>query len=159
MRRLAKFPILAAALALAPVSALAELSGPATVIDGDTIEVDQERVRLHGIDAPERAQSCGVENNSWPCGRDAGRALAKRIAGQRVLCEEKARDRYGRSVAVCRIKGHDLGAWMVSQGWALAYRRYSNDYADEEAEAKSARKGVWRGEFTPPWEWRRQRRD
>ena len=61
-------------------------------------------------------------------------------------------------MAVCRYGGEDLNAWMVSQGWALAYRRYAQDYVDEEAGAKAARVGIWRGDFVPPWDWRRGKR-
>ena len=74
------------------------------------------------------------------------------------MCEERDRDRHGRIVAVCRAGGEDLNAWMVSEGWALAYRRYSEAYVDEEVGAKSARAGVWRGEFVPPWDWRQGKR-
>ena len=68
--------------------------------------------------------------------------------------EERDRDRYGRVVAVCRAAGEDLNAWMVSQGWALAYRQYSRDYVGEEADARAARRGIWRGDFVEPWDWR-----
>ena len=84
--------------------------------------------------------------------------LERRIAGRTVVCEERDRDRYKRIVAVCRAGGEDLNAWMVSQGWALAYGRYSRAYVNEEASAKAAKLGVWRGEFVPPWDWRRGKR-
>ena len=130
------------------------LAGRARVIDGDTIEVGSARIRLFGVDAPESTQSCVVGSRPWPCGRRATRALAGRIDGRSVACEERDRDRYGRIVAVCRHDGQDVNAWLVREGWALAYRRYSRAYVDEEAAAKAARRGVWRGEFVPPWDWR-----
>jgi hypothetical protein len=74
---------------------------------------------------------------------------------QTVACEPRDTDRYGRIVAVCRSGGEDLNAWLVSQGWALAYRRYSTTYVDEEDIARAALLGVWRGAFTAPWDWRR----
>ena len=131
------------------------ISGSARVIDGDTLMVGSKRVRLFGIDAPELDQRCRAAGRSWPCGREATRALAGRIDGLPIACDERTRDDYGRSVAVCRRGGADLNRWMVAQGWALAYRRYSQDYVSAERTAKSSRRGMWRGEFVPPWEWRR----
>lgn len=148
-------------IALALISALAlswpahaDVSGRAVVIDGDTIEVRGSRVRLHGIDAPESAQTCLDNGKLWLCGQRASRALADRLAGRSVDCKETAEDRYGRIVAVCRLGGGDLNAWLVAEGWALAYRRYSSAYVGEEASAKAARRGIWRGDFVAPWDWR-----
>ena len=142
---------------LAP-AAYAEIVGRASVIDGDTIEVHGQRIRLFGIDAPESAQLCLAEDKRWRCGQQAALALDKRIAKRPVACAQRDRDRYGRIVAVCRVGDLDLNAWLVAEGWALAYRRYSTDYVDEEAAASAARKGIWRGTFVPPWDWRRGRR-
>ena len=88
--------------------------GPATVVDGDTLDVGGTRVRLHGVDAPESGQSCVDQGARWPCGRRATRALAGRLGGRTVVCEERDRDRYGRIVAVCRQGGRDINAWLVS---------------------------------------------
>jgi endonuclease YncB( thermonuclease family) len=136
----------------------AYLTGLARVIDGDTIDVGTVRVRLHGVDAPESAQSCLAGGTRWPCGQRATRALAGEIGGRTVACSERDQDRYGRVVAICRHGGRDVNAWLVEQGWALAYRRYSQAYVDEEASARAARRGVWRGQFTAPWDWRRGER-
>ena len=116
----------------------ADVSGWVQVIDGDTIEVAGTRIRLFGIDAPERGQGCQDEGELWACGGLARLRLEDRISGHTVVCEERDQDRYGRIVAVCRADGEDLNAWMVSQGWALAYHRYSQAYVDEEADAKAA---------------------
>ena len=145
---------LAAILALAaPVHA--QLTGNATIADGDTLRVGTTRVRLHGIDAPELAQTCRARGREWPCGRQAAAALRNRIAGGRVHCEERDRDAYGRIVAVCRAGGGDVNAWMANEGWALAYRRYSRDYVQHERAAQAAGRGIWRGDFVMPWDWRR----
>ena len=133
----------------------ADVAGRARVIDGDTIEVGAVRIRLFGVDAPESAQSCLEGNRRWPCGEQATRALSRQIEGRSVACEERDRDRYGRVVAVCRYGGQDVNTRLVRDGWAIAYRRYSTAYVDEEASAKAAKRGVWRGEFVPPWDWRR----
>ena len=136
----------------------AELSGRARVIDGDTIEVAGARVRLHGVDAPESEQSCRARGGRWPCGQQATQALSGQIDGRTVACEHRDQDRYGRIVAVCRRGGRDVNGWLVGEGWALAYRRYSRAYVGEESAARAARKGVWRGEFVAPWDWRRGKR-
>ncbi|MDE2792146.1 MAG: thermonuclease family protein [Paracoccaceae bacterium] len=84
--------------------------------------------------------------------------LKDRIGGQPVACEERERDRYGRMVAVCRVRGEDINAWMVAEGWVLAYRTYSHAYVDQETVARTAKRGVWRGELVEPWAWRRGER-
>ena len=134
------------------------LSGRARVVDGDSLALVGERIRLHGIDAPESAQTCIAGGARWRCGERAERALRERIGGRMVACEERDVDRYGRIVAVCRAGGEDLNAWMVESGFALAYRRYSRAYVDEEAAAKRARRGLWRGDFVAPWDWRQGER-
>ena len=117
------------------------LSGRARVVDGDSLALAGERIRLHGIDAPESAQTCRASGARWRCGERATRGLRERIGGRTVTCEERDVDRYGRIVAVCRAGGEDLNAWMVERGFALAYRRYSRAYVGEEAAARSARRG------------------
>jgi len=115
-------------------------------------------VRFHGIDAPESRQLCRLDGKPWQCGKDAANALANKIARRPVTCEDLGRDRYKRIIARCTVAGEDLEAWMVANGWALAYRRFSLDYVDEEADAQAARRGVWAGEIVKPWEWRRGKR-
>ena len=134
------------------------LTGRARVIDGDTLDVGGARIRLHGIDAPESRQGCNADGRRWPCGERATRELGRRLGDRTVSCEERDRDRYGRIVAVCRASGEDINAWMVRQGWALAYRKYSRAYVAEESAAKAARRGMWRGQFVAPWDWRRGER-
>ncbi|MBK1669259.1 succinoglycan biosynthesis protein [Rhodovibrio sodomensis] len=134
------------------------LVGNARVIDGDTLAIEGKRVRLHGIDAPESDQTCLDGGRRWPCGRRSTRALRDRVAGDTVRCVGDEEDRYGRLIAVCYADGTNLNAWMVEQGWAVAYRRYSTEFVGEERKAESAGAGVWRGRFVMPWEWRRGER-
>lgn len=129
--------------------------GTASVIDGDTIEIHGERIRLHAIDSPEGRQRCTRGGREWRCGTEAARALDAFIAGATVYCTARDTDRYGRMVAVCRAHQVDLGEWMVRQGWALAYRQYGRDYVKAEEAARAERVGVWSGEMVPPWEWRK----
>ena len=133
------------------------VTGRASVIDGDTIDVQGRRIRLHGVDAPESGQRCRRAFGlvEYRCGKEAAFALADRIGARNVSCEVRDVDRYKRLVAVCRDGDQDLNGWMVRQGWALAYVRFSRDYEGEEQEAREERRGVWRGAFVPPWEWRR----
>jgi endonuclease YncB( thermonuclease family) len=131
------------------------LSGHAKVIDGDTIAVAGELVRLHGIDAPELDQTFSWRGEQVACGMMAFAALEALTAGVKLRCEAIERDRHGRLVAKCfSPNGIDIGRRLVSAGWALAYRRYSTDYVDAEDEARKARRGLWRGTFVKPWQWR-----
>ncbi|MBW0159629.1 thermonuclease family protein [Sinorhodobacter sp. B57] len=132
------------------------IAGTASVIDGDTIEIHGQRIRLHAIDAIESRQRCLLlDGRTWNCGRDSARALAEKIGRASVSCRVKGIDRYQRYVAVCTQKGEDLNAWMVLNGWAVAYRRYGMDYVNEEARARKAKTGIWGGKFVMPWDWRR----
>ena len=114
---------LAVLVALLPSVALADTTGQASVIDVDTIEIHGQRIRLHGIDTPESGQICDIGGKRWRCGKDAANVLAGLIGRWRVTCRERGRDRCGRVVAVCRVQGEDLGAWLVGDGLAPAYRR------------------------------------
>ncbi len=147
---------LAAALLLFAFPALAQdITGRARVIDGDTIDVAGQRIRLHGIDAPEKAQTCRIEVVPWACGIAAWGELVQLVAGRDVTCETRDIDRYQRVVAVCAADGRDINAAMVAQGWALAYLQSSDDYVPQEGKAREAHLGMWRGEFVAPWDWRR----
>lgn len=130
--------------------------GRATVIDGDTLEIHGQRIRLWGIDAPESRQTCERGGRTYRCGTDAANRLAGWIVDRTVTCRpEGGPDRYRRIVARCTVQGVDIGAWLVMQGLALDYPRYSRRaYARQEAQAQAARSGVWAGEFQRPWEWR-----
>lgn len=141
------------------LSTTGSLLAEVRVIDGDTIDVAGERIRLWGIDAPEGAQRCTHDGAAYDCGHNATEALVAILGGLEPTCEPRDRDRYGRTVAVCRARGIDIGAEMVRQGWALDYGRYSHGaYEHQEREAKAAHRGVWAGQVQPPWEWRREQR-
>jgi endonuclease YncB( thermonuclease family) len=125
------------------------------VIDGDTLEISAETIRLWGIDAPEDGQTCRRAETSYDCGAEALAALSRLVSGRAVRCEARYKDRYGRTVARCFIGGVDLGGELVRLGWALDYERYSKGhYRQNQVEAKAKGRGLWSGEFAPPWEWR-----
>src|SRR5690606_1343562 len=126
--------------AVAPSS---NLVGRASVIDGDTIQIHGKRIRLWGIDAPEGRQLCFIEGKAWRCGSKSANALADYLAARTVSCEKKDTDRYGRTVAVCKVADEDVGSWLVRSGWALDFTHYSKGtYSVEQQHAKSARAGV-----------------
>jgi endonuclease YncB( thermonuclease family) len=153
---------LCAALIVAPAALARDvLVGPAQATDGDSLVIGDQRVRLHGVDAFEREQTCPLMNGRLrACGGEATRALAQLIAGATVVCAQRDTDSHGRIVAQCRAGEIDLGAAMVRRGHALAFLRYSADYAPDEAAARAAGIGVWAPgvTFTPPWDWRRAQR-
>ena len=132
------------------------LAGKARVIDGDTVEVAGVRVRLWGVDAPEKRQSCRSGGKAWACGGLAEAALRSRSSD--LQCQAKGKDRYGRVLGVCFEGREDVNAWLVSEGWALAYRQFSKAYVGQEEEAKAQKRGMHRGEFIAPWDWRRGKR-
>ena len=127
------------------------------IVDADTLEVAGQKVRLQGIDAPESAQSCRqATGHRYPCGDHAPQALQTRIGPDAVTCTIAGRDRYGRGLGICyAADGTDLNGWLVSQGHALAYRKYSTTYVPQEDQANAAQAGLWAGEFIKPWDWRR----
>lgn len=144
-----------------PETQVASLSQPivgqALVVDGDTVDIGDTRVRIWGIDAIESGQTCSREGRPWDCARDISFGLSAHLDGQIVTCQPKGSDRYGRVLALCLVRNGDLGAWLVQQGLALDYTEFSGGaYKVQEAVAKTAKRGIWRGDFVPPWEWRKQ---
>lgn len=136
--------------------------GRASVVDGDTIEIHGQRIRLNGVDAPERNQLClDSHGKKYRCGQKASLALADFLdVRQPTTCAGVDRDRYKRIVAVCTARGIDIADWMVRQGHALDWPQYSaGAYAPAQKAARAARRGMWSGSFAHPWEWRRQREE
>jgi endonuclease YncB( thermonuclease family) len=149
MFRLCSWLALTFALLAVPAAALT-VTGEARVVDGDTLVLAGERVRLFGIDAPELDQSCTRDGRRWACGNWARDELRERIRGQRIACAGRERDGYGRLLAVCEVGGQDLNRTLVRDGVAFAYRRYSQDYARDEARAERAGLGLWAGQVVQP---------
>lgn len=147
---------------LAPMTSAAgapDIVGTAIVIDGDTIEIHGIRIRLDAIDAPESAQLClNADGKRYRCGQASALALADMIGRSTIRCEPRGRDRYRRIIAVCFKGATDLDAWMVSEGWAVAFRKYGIDYISQEDGARLNRRGIWGGSFDMPWDWRAGKR-
>lgn len=125
--------------------------GTAVVIDGDSITLGRQRVRLSGIDAPEYLQVCQRGGADYACGKRAREALVRLIDGQSVSCGGTRRDRYGRFLGECRAGDVNLNRAQVEAGWAVAY----GGYEAEEAAARAAKAGIWAGTFDRPQDWRR----
>jgi endonuclease YncB( thermonuclease family) len=134
------------------------ITGIARVVDGDSLVINQTRLRLHGIDAPESNQQCIRDNKAWPCGKEATSALLEIVEGARLNCAVLDRDRYKRLIVRCAVGEIDLGEYLVRLGLAMAYTQYSEDYVQAEAFARKRRAGIWSGEFAEPWLWRRGQR-
>jgi endonuclease YncB( thermonuclease family) len=132
---------------------ISDVSGRASVIDGDSLRVSGREVRMQGIDAPEARQFCHGAGGEWACGAAAERQLIQLIGSKEVFCQGVGLDKHGRLLALCKTGDIDLNREMVARGFAVAYGRYY----EEERSAKGARRGLWAGEFTMPKVWRRER--
>ena len=133
-----------------------EIYGFPYITDGDTIKILNNKIRLHGIDAPEKKQKCAKNKKEYNCGTVATEELIKKINKNLVKClTQKNRDKYNRFIGVCFVKQEDLNKWMVRNGYAIAYRRYSKDYILDEEFAKRNKLGLWSGTFLKPEKWRK----
>jgi endonuclease YncB( thermonuclease family) len=162
LRNFTLAPLLVVAACLCASTAFADnLSGQASIIDGDTLEIHGTRVRLWGIDAPESDQLCRNEDSTqYRCGQKAANDLDAMIARRPVSCVDLDERSYNRTVAVCTVAGTDIADWLVRNGHALDWPKYSRGaYADAQAEAKREGRGIWQGSFVEPWAYRACRRE
>ena len=133
-----------------------EIYGLPVITDGDTIKILNNKIRLHGIDAPEKDQKCYKNKKKYNCGTVATQALIKKINKDAVKClTQKNKDRYNRFIGVCFVGQENLNKWMVRNGHAIAYKRYSKDYILDEVYAKTNKLGLWSGTFLNPEKWRK----
>lgn len=130
------------------------------LIDGDGFHLASgENIRLWGIDAPELSQTCKRDSSSYFSGQSAKNMLQSFLLSAVPDCEVINKDRYGCSIARCKVGSDDLGVLMVRSGWALDYHRYSDGhYEAAENAARKANRGLWQGEFVAPWDYREARR-
>jgi endonuclease YncB( thermonuclease family) len=144
-------------LLLSSSAALADnFVGQASVIDGDTLEIHGTRIQLWGIDAPESSQLCrGEDSTQYRCGAQSASDLDAFIARRPVNCVPFSLDPYGRTVATCSVSGVDLGEWLVRNGLALDWPRYSKGrYNGAQRDAERAGRGIWKGSYVEPWFYR-----
>ena len=142
-----------------------KISGFAKVVDGDTIKINSKKIRLYGIDAPEKKQKCKKTyltisfmsfTKDYMCGEVSTQKLIKKINKQKLNCNILDVDRYKRLIGECFKRNINLNSWMVSNGYAVAYRKYSKKYVSDEINAKNNKLGIWQGKFEMPWDYRRK---
>ena len=133
----------------------ADIVGAARVINGDTLVIEQQRIRLFGIDAPETRQRCWASGVRYNCADQAKATLTHLTRDKEVRCRLESYDAYGQFLGTCTIGTLEINRELVRQGWALAYRPITMAYADDEADAERRKAGLWMGDFETPWEWRR----
>ena len=126
-----------------------------TVTDGDTIRIGEERIRFNGIDAPELKQTCLYQEIEFNCGEFSKDLLIEKIANQEVSCIRESKDQYGRTLAECFVGKESLSSYLVREGYAFAYRKYSNKFIADEEYAQSKGNGMWSMEFLFPWDFRK----
>ena len=141
------------------------ISGIAKVIDGDNIKIEKNKIRLFGIDAPEKKQKCQKPwlliffinfNKNYQCGVISTNKLKSKINNKFIICKSNNKDRYNRFIAECFKDKTNINRWMVSSGHAVAYRKYSKKFVSQENLAKKEKLGLWSGKFEMPWEWRKK---
>lgn len=130
-----------------------EIVGRAKAVDGDSLKIRGDEVRMVGIDAPEGRQTCQKNGRDWDCGNASRTFLISMIGGRDVTCTFDKRDKHDRALGTCHAGGVNLNREMVRRGYAVSYGRYR---ADESA-AKSAKRGIWAGQFQRPKQWRADR--
>ena len=133
------------------------IKGKAKIIDGDTINIGSNKIRLYGIDAPEINQTCLKKTKEWLCGVQSKIELINIINNEALSCKIIDIDRYKRLIGECFINQININQKMVKQGWALAYRYYSLKYVGDEIFAKQKRNGIWQSIFENPWDYRKKK--
>ena len=126
-----------------------------TVIDGDTIRLGDVKIRFSGIDAPEINQTCVASEGKVACGKISRDLLMEKVTSNKISCTDEGKDFYGRVLGECFVNGESLSAYLVREGFAFAYRKYSNKYIEDEEYAKFNKLGMWSMEFQYPWDYRR----
>ena len=126
-----------------------------TVTDGDTIRIGEERIRFSGIDAPELKQTCLYQEIEFNCGEFSKNLLIEKISNQEVNCIRESKDQYGRTLAECFVGKESLSSYLVREGYAFAYRKYSDKFIADEEYAQSKGNGMWSMEFLFPWDFRK----
>lgn len=135
------------------------LTGTADVVDGDTLRIDDTRIRLVAMDAPEMGQLCRFGGSGRDCGERAKSALTALIGEGEVVCLSEGEDVYGRTLATCSVGDRDLGRAMVRAGWAVSYPETGGRYRIDELGARFFRRGMWASRFNRPHLYRRQQRE
>ena len=126
------------------------------IIDGDTIHLNNEKIRFTGIDTPELKQTCSKNNEIIYCGVQARQLLINKIGKNKVNCIREGKDQYKRTLAECFVNDLSLSRFLVREGYAFAYRKYSKKFINDENFAKKNNIGMWTMKFEYPWDWRKK---
>ena len=126
------------------------------IIDGDTIHLNNEKIRFTGIDTPELKQTCNKNNEIIFCGIEARQLLIDKIGKDKVICIREGKDRYKRTLAECFVNDLSLSRFLVREGYAFAYRKYSKRFINDEDFARKNNIGMWSMKFEYPWDWRKK---
>jgi endonuclease YncB( thermonuclease family) len=126
------------------------------IIDGDTIHLNNEKIRFTGIDTPELKQTCKKNSEIIYCGIEARQLLIDKIGKDKVICVREGKDRYKRTLAECFVNDLSLSRYLVREGYAFAYRKYSKKFINDEDFAKKNNMGMWSMNFEYPWDWRKK---
>ena len=126
------------------------------IIDGDTIHLNNEKIRFTGIDTPELKQTCNKNNEIIYCGIQARQLLTNKIGKNKVNCVKEGKDQYKRTLAECFVNDLSLSRFLVREGYAFAYRKYSKKFIEDENFAKKNNMGMWSMKFEYPWDWRKK---
>ena len=144
-----------------------EIAGTPKIIDGDTLHINEYKIRFEGIDAPEIKQQCKRDylkvssiigftlRKNYYCGITSKKKLEEKIKNSKIKCISLSKDRYKRYLATCYKDKINLNKWMVRNGYAVAYKRYSKQYLNDEKYAKENELGIWKGSFLRPEKWRK----
>ena len=126
-----------------------------TVVDGDTIKLGDVKIRFSGIDAPEINQTCVASEGKVACGKISRDILITKVTNNKISCTDEGKDFYGRVLGECFDNGESLSRYLVREGFAFAYRKYSDKFISDEEYAKSNRLGMWSMKFQYPWDYRK----
>ena len=144
-----------------------EIIGIPRIVDGDSVQINEFKIRLEGIDAPEIKQQCKKEKlkissiigytfyKNYNCGEVSKENLESKVNRSKIKCISSSKDRYERYLAKCFKDKINLNRWMVRNGYAVAYRRYSKEYVSDEDFARENKLGLWQGKFLRPEKWRK----
>ena len=139
---------------LIEISEQGQIKGQANVIKGNMIEIEEQKIQLYGIDAPELEQLCYVKGQPWQCGLTAKQKLANKIVDKSLTCRIKEQENEQIPLAECFIGRQNLNAWLVEQGWAIADRQTSRSFISHEILAQRNHKGIYGSQFLKPSLWR-----
>ena len=126
------------------------------IIDGDTIHLNNEKIRFTGIDTPELKQTCKKNSEIIYCGIEARQLLIDKIGKDKVICIREGKDQYRRTLAECFVNDLSLSRFLVREGYAFAYRKYSKKFINDEDFARKNNIGMWSMKFEYPWDWRKK---